>query len=150
MTRNITLTINGKKRSDSVEPRMLLIHYLREEVGLEQGLLGAVPRFVDVFPASAFGLDVAVFAAPLRPGAEPPLSVDPVEVDSAFWLPRAALEHTGPVPRNTRIGTIEVEAALHEGHVLWGFTLRVLRELFDRLEAGGGPSPTDGVRAFRI
>src|SRR5260370_38352875 len=34
MTRNITLTINGKKRSDAVEPRMLLIHYLREVNGL--------------------------------------------------------------------------------------------------------------------
>ena len=34
MTRNITLTINGKKRSDTVEPRMLLIHYLRETAGM--------------------------------------------------------------------------------------------------------------------
>jgi aerobic carbon-monoxide dehydrogenase small subunit len=31
---NITATINGKKYSDEVEPRLLLIHYLREIVGL--------------------------------------------------------------------------------------------------------------------
>lgn len=31
---NITLTINGKSHSDEVEPRLLLIHYLREVVGL--------------------------------------------------------------------------------------------------------------------
>jgi carbon-monoxide dehydrogenase small subunit len=30
----INLTINGKKYSDDVEPRLLLIHYLRENAGL--------------------------------------------------------------------------------------------------------------------
>ena len=31
---NITLTINGKTHSHDVEPRLLLIHYIREVVGL--------------------------------------------------------------------------------------------------------------------
>ena len=31
---NINLTINGKTHSHDVEPRLLLIHYLREVVGL--------------------------------------------------------------------------------------------------------------------
>jgi len=54
MTRTITLTINGKKRTDSVEPRMLLIHYLREVAGLtgshigcETSLCGACTVHVD-------------------------------------------------------------------------------------------------------
>jgi carbon-monoxide dehydrogenase small subunit len=34
MTQSITLTINGTKRTDTVEPRLLLIHYLREVAGL--------------------------------------------------------------------------------------------------------------------
>jgi carbon-monoxide dehydrogenase small subunit len=34
MTESITLTINGTPRADDVEPRLLLIHYLREVVGL--------------------------------------------------------------------------------------------------------------------
>ena len=34
MKRPITITINGTRRSDEVEPRLLLIHYLREVVGL--------------------------------------------------------------------------------------------------------------------
>ena len=34
MTRKISLTINGRPHSDEVEPRLLLIHYLREVVGL--------------------------------------------------------------------------------------------------------------------
>ena len=33
MTRKITLKINGKSYSHEVEPRLLLIHYLREVVG---------------------------------------------------------------------------------------------------------------------
>jgi len=34
MPRRISLTINGKPQADEVEPRLLLIHYLREVVGL--------------------------------------------------------------------------------------------------------------------
>src|SRR5246127_1429286 len=33
MKRKINLTINGKSYTDEIEPRMLLIHYLREIVG---------------------------------------------------------------------------------------------------------------------
>ena len=54
MTKTITLTINGKKRTDTVEPRMLLIHYLREVAGLtgshigcETSLCGACTVHVD-------------------------------------------------------------------------------------------------------
>jgi carbon-monoxide dehydrogenase small subunit len=34
MKRTISLTINGKTHTDEVEPRLLLIHYLREVAGL--------------------------------------------------------------------------------------------------------------------
>ena len=34
MRRKISITLNGKPRTDEVEPRLLLIHYLREVVGL--------------------------------------------------------------------------------------------------------------------
>jgi carbon-monoxide dehydrogenase small subunit len=44
----ITLTINGRRRTDEVEPRLLLIHYLREvagftgpHVGCETSICGA-------------------------------------------------------------------------------------------------------------
>ena len=54
MTRTITLTINGKKRTDTVEPRLLLIHYLREvagftgpHIGCETSLCGACTVHVD-------------------------------------------------------------------------------------------------------
>ena len=54
MNRSITLTLNGAKRTDSVEPRLLLIHYLREVAGLtgphigcETSLCGACTVEVD-------------------------------------------------------------------------------------------------------
>jgi len=37
---HIELTVNGEKRSDEVEPRLLLIHYLREHVGLRAANVG--------------------------------------------------------------------------------------------------------------
>ena len=40
MKTRISLTINGKQHSDDVEPRMLLIHYLREIVGLKGPHIG--------------------------------------------------------------------------------------------------------------
>ncbi len=39
MTR-IELTVNGEKRSDEVEPRLLLVHYLREVLGLRAANVG--------------------------------------------------------------------------------------------------------------
>jgi aerobic carbon-monoxide dehydrogenase small subunit len=39
MTR-IELTVNGQKQSDEVEPRLLLVHYLRETLGLRAANVG--------------------------------------------------------------------------------------------------------------
>jgi aerobic carbon-monoxide dehydrogenase small subunit len=37
---HIELTVNGEKRSDDVEPRLLLVHYLRETLGLRAANVG--------------------------------------------------------------------------------------------------------------
>ena len=34
MSESINVTVNGRSRSDDVEPRTLLVHYLREQCGL--------------------------------------------------------------------------------------------------------------------
>jgi len=69
----ITLTVNGKSRTDDVEPRLLLIHYLRETAGLtgphigcETSLCGACTVMLDgqavkscaMFAVQAQGRDV--------------------------------------------------------------------------------------------
>jgi aerobic carbon-monoxide dehydrogenase small subunit len=38
--RRIEITVNGEKRSDEIEPRLLLVHYLRELCGLKAANVG--------------------------------------------------------------------------------------------------------------
>jgi aerobic carbon-monoxide dehydrogenase small subunit len=93
MTRTITLTINGKKRTDTVEPRMLLIHYLREVAGLtgshigcETSLCGACTVHVDgkaiksctMFAVQADGRDILTIEGLAAHG-----KLDAVQ--EAFW-----------------------------------------------------------------
>jgi carbon-monoxide dehydrogenase small subunit len=93
MTKTITLTINGKKRTDTVEPRMLLIHYLREVAGLtgshigcETSLCGACTVHVDgkaiksctMFAVQADGRDILTIEGLAAHG-----KLDAVQ--EAFW-----------------------------------------------------------------
>src|ERR1039457_836417 len=93
MERTITLTINGKKYSHSVEPRLLLIHYLRDVVGLtgphigcETSLCGACTIHVDgkaikscsMFAVQADGRDVLTIEGLAKNG-----KLDPMQ--EAFW-----------------------------------------------------------------
>lgn len=103
---------------------------LQEEVGLRRSDLRGPPRYVETRLAVRFHLKVSVFAAELAPAAGTPGPVSPEEVAHVFWLPRSALEHERRVARDTPFGRIEVPAAVHEGHVVWGFTRRLLRDFF--------------------
>src|SRR5919205_1184661 len=54
MKRTITVTANGQRHSADVEPRLLLVHYLRDHLGLtgthvgcETGICGACTVLVD-------------------------------------------------------------------------------------------------------
>ena len=40
---SITVTINGTKHTGEVEPRLLLVHYLRDVLGLTGTHIGATP-----------------------------------------------------------------------------------------------------------
>src|SRR5712692_6718268 len=93
MTRTIHLTINGKKRTDSVEPRLLLIHYLRDVAGLtgphigcETSICGACTVNVDgkavkscaMFAVQADGREVLTIEGLASNGHLHP-------VQEAFW-----------------------------------------------------------------
>ena len=103
---------------------------LAEEVGLEETDLGGALRYVGTEHARRFGLNVAVFAAPLGPSSHGAFPKSPEEVAHVFWLPRWVLERTQHVHRETGRGLLEVPASVFEGHVVWGFTRRVLRQFF--------------------
>jgi len=110
--------------------RATALRECEEEVGLQAADFGESPRYVGTRYASAFGLLVAIFAAPLAPFAPAPTARDPREVAATFWFPRSALEVTRMEPRETLFGRYPMPSAIHDGHVVWGFTRRVLREFF--------------------
>src|SRR2546425_11654889 len=93
MTRKITLKINGKSYSHEVEPRMLLIHYLRETVGFtgphigcETSICGACTVALDgkavksctMFAVQADGRDVTTIEGLATDGHLHPMQ-------EAFW-----------------------------------------------------------------
>ena len=93
MRKTITLTINGKRRTDEVEPRLLLIHYLRDVVGLtgahigcETSICGACTVSLDgkavksctMFAVQADGRELVTIEGITRNGELHP-------VQEAFW-----------------------------------------------------------------
>jgi 8-oxo-dGTP pyrophosphatase MutT (NUDIX family) len=123
----------GHEDEGDATMRATALRELREEVGLGEGDLLGPPRLVGAEVASLFGLRVAVFASALGPSPAP-VRPSPQEVAHVFWLPVAALDHVETVERSTKSGPRAVPAIVHDGHVLWGFTYRILRQFFDRPE----------------
>lgn len=93
MQRRISLTINGKPYADEVEPRLLLIHYLREVAGLtgphigcETSTCGACTVMLDgkaiksctLFAVQADGREVLTIEGLATNG-----KLDPLQ--EAFW-----------------------------------------------------------------
>lgn len=123
---------------------------LEEEVGLVRSDLSGPLRFVGTGHARQFGLRVGVFAAELGRERGVPSVRSAAEVAHVFWLPRSELGEVRRVTRETSHGLAEVAATVHEGHVLWGFTRRVLREFFGLPPDGESPGsllvrdPSDG------
>ena len=93
MKRKISLTLNGKPHSDEVEPRLLLIHYLRDVAGLtgphigcETSICGACTVLLDgkavksctMFAVQADGRQVTTIEGLAANG-----HLDPVQ--EAFW-----------------------------------------------------------------
>ena len=103
---------------------------LEEEVGLSRTDFTGELRYVGTELAIRFGLKVAVFATALAPDAKPPTARSSEEVAHVFWLPRSALGQPRSVIRETSRGPAEVRATVFEGHLLWGFTRRVICEFF--------------------
>src|SRR5579863_5111002 len=93
MTQSITLTINGTSYSHEVEPRLLLIHYLRDVAGLtgphigcETSLCGACTVSVDgqaVKSCTMFAVQADGRRLVTIEGLESNGRLDPVQ--EAFW-----------------------------------------------------------------
>jgi 8-oxo-dGTP pyrophosphatase MutT (NUDIX family) len=130
-------------REDPTDPsvRATALRELQEEVGLRSTDLARPPVLVGVELATLFGLKVAVFASALGPSPGP-VAASPGEVAHIFWLPVTALDRVQSVERWTKVGPRKVPAVVHDGHVLWGFTFRVLRQFFGRDDSALPHDPT--------
>lgn len=115
---------------------------LQEEVGLTREDLAGPLRYVRTENAVRFGIKVGVFAAALGSSGHPPTPLSAEEVAHVFWLPRSSLGRRHRVHRETPRGLLEVPATVYEGHVLWGFTRRVVCEFFgvESTDEWGGPA----------
>ena len=93
MKQKISLTINGKPHTDEVEPRLLLIHYLREIVGLtgphigcETSTCGACTVMLDgkaVKSCTMFAVQVQGHQVLTIEGLAADGKLDPMQ--EAFW-----------------------------------------------------------------
>ncbi|MHB8352271.1 MAG: NUDIX hydrolase [Thermoplasmata archaeon] len=123
----------GRADPTDADPCHTALREMNEEVGLEAADLALAPRFVGLVPAPSLGLEVAAFVSLLRDGAASPWARDTEEVAGVFWLPEGELARTQRVERATFPGPATVDAALFEGHVVWGFTRTLLRSTLERL-----------------
>lgn len=142
----VSLPGGHREPADRVPSRTAL-RELHEEVGLDESDLELPPRFLGTYRANIFGVDVAAFAVRLAPDGGAANAADPREVRRVFWLPLDRIAPAVRIARETSHGSIEVEATIFEGAVLWGFTRRLLVETLARLIPGayagdGLPLPT--------
>jgi aerobic carbon-monoxide dehydrogenase small subunit len=166
MTR-IELTVNGEKRSDDVEPRLLLVHYVREILGLRAANVGcdttscgACTVLLDgesvksctVLAVQAAGHEV-VTAEGLSAGGQ----LHPVQaafreqhgLQCGFCTPGMVMAAVGLLSENPHPTEEEVRTGL-EGNLCrctgYHNIVRAVLAAADTLASGSNGSPEDGTR----
>ncbi len=119
----------GHRARADATMRATALRECEEEVGLRPDDFRIAPRYIETRAAPAFGLSVSVFAVILAPTARSARPLDPSEVAEVFWLPLGAIRTLVTRRRSTANGWRAVPAVVYDGHVVWGFTLRLLRQL---------------------
>ena len=120
---DIKLTVNGVARSDEVEPRLLLIHYLRETLGLRAANVGCDTTSCGACTVLLDGKPVLSCLVPLAAIGDRPVRT----IESL-----GTAERPGPV----QAAFIELQAA-QCGYCIAGMVMRA-QALLER-----NPSPTE-------
>ena len=130
-THPITLTINGKERQSQVEPRRLLVHYLRDDLGLtgthigcETSQCGACTAILNgeavksctIFAVQANGGDVLTIEGLAQGGELHPIQQGFWEehgLQCGFCTPGMILSSYDLLQRNPNPSEEEIRHALH-------------------------------------
>ena len=129
----------GRIKSLDGSPKTAAAREALEEVGIDvrdAQFLGSLPPS---YPWNKPELKVQPFVFGFA--TRPEVSIGP-EVVTAFWVPLMDFpRHLTQSEVQTRVGPRKVESFLVEGHVVWGFTFRVLSDLLKLNgsdDSGGG------------
>ncbi|MGA7873334.1 MAG: (2Fe-2S)-binding protein [Candidatus Binatus sp.] len=130
----LTITINGKRRSDEVDPRMLLVHYLRDvaqltgtHVGCETSLCGACTVLMNgsaiksctTFAVQAEGCQITTVEGLAKDGKMHPLQEGFWEehgLQCGYCTPGMIMTATDLLSRNANPSEAQIREAL-EGNL---------------------------------
>jgi aerobic carbon-monoxide dehydrogenase small subunit len=162
---HIELTVNGEKRADEVEPRLLLVHYLREVLGLRAANVGCDTTSCGACTVLLDGRSVksctvlAVQASGHEVTTAEGLSVTgelhPVQaafrqnhgLQCGFCTPGMVMATVGLLAENPQPTEAEVRAGLEGNFCRCTGYHNIVRAVLAAAAAGGGQDATDEVTA---
>ena len=137
----------GSMDTGDVSLRETALRETREEIGLDPAEAEVVGE-LDTFPTFVSGYVVTPFVGFLK--SLPRLRPNPAEVASILTVPLSDMNNEIRADPGFTHGdrTYPTEAWIWEGHVIWGVTARIVRELLSVLGDAGLVEPPDGDMSF--
>lgn len=121
----------GRSEPGDVSLEQTALRETLEETGIDIRRDGVVLGVLDDLAPRTASLPPVV-VRPFVALVQPDVSIEPSEeVALAFWVPLAALEDPTATVQSTVSAhgvSLRVASFLHEGHVVWGMTERILRQ----------------------
>ena len=161
----VELTVNGEPRSDDVEPRLLLVHYLREVLGLRAAnvgcdttscgactvlLSGQSVKSCTVLTVQASGQDVITAEGLARDGELHPVQAafrQEHGLQCGFCTPGMVMAATGLLAENPHPTEAEVRAGLEGNFCRCTGYHNIVRAVLAAAEKlDGAPAGTEGAR----
>lgn len=137
----------GAMDRGDVNLREAALRETQEEIGLDPAEVEVVGE-LDTFPTFVSGYVVTPFVGFLE--TLPALRPNPAEVASILTVPLREMNNEIRADPGFTHGekTYPTEAWIWQGHVIWGVTARIVRELLSVLGEAGLVEPPDGDMSF--
>ncbi len=127
----------GRQQPDDPDLLSTAVRETREEVGIDLERVGQVLGELDEVRAVAHGRHLDLVIRPIVFGLRQPVQPVPNsrEVQTALWIPLAALRHNSTDyrhPQSPELGPLP--AVEFQGYTIWGLTHRILWSFVERIE----------------